>query len=132
VPARAGEHEAQSTHGEDVQDLVRRVQQGAAERSREAAAAAPRRAPSTVDLPPGSTAKRRRVRRSAQHVTVKSVSSPERRVRRWVVAAMVGAAATAILLDLLWFPNGTRDGPPRTRQPPAANAFTIDTNGQVG
>ncbi len=92
MQARAGEHEAQSTHGEDVQDLVRRVQQGAAARSHEAAAAVPRRAPSTVDLPPDGTTKRRRVRRWAQDVTVTSVSWPERRVRRWVVAAIVGAS----------------------------------------
>ena len=100
VQVRADEQEAQSAHGEDVQDLVRRVQQGAAERSREAATAAPRRAPSTVDLPPSGAGRRRRIRRAAQDVTVTSVRWPERRLRRRVAAVIVVPAATAILLHL--------------------------------
>jgi hypothetical protein len=102
-------------------NLVRRVQQGAAERSRETATAAPRRAPSTADLPPGGTTERRRVRQPAQHVTVTSVSWPERRVRQWVVAAIaggaiVGAAATAILLDLAASSSGTARRPAARRR----------------
>lgn len=132
VPARAGEHEAELTHGEDVQDLVRRVQQDAAERSREAAAAAPRRAPSTVDLPPSGGGRRRRIHRSAQDVTATSISWPERRVRRWVVAAIVGAAATAILLDLALHELGGGTTPTPVRLSTSGAALSTAQHNQLG
>jgi hypothetical protein len=113
-----GGHDTRSGGAENVQDLVRRVQQSTAAAAREAASAAPRRAPSTVDLPPAA-AMRRLTRRAPKHETL----SVERHAHRWILAT---AAAAAVLLLVALNGLGGRTAPTRAGISASTAALTTE------
>jgi hypothetical protein len=101
VPTR--EHDAEGDHGETVQDLVRRVQKHTAAAMQEASSIAPRRAPSTVDLPidaAGTKRKHRPLRQKVRTRRPSAVAGPRPRVPRWAVTVPVAAAGIALLVVL--------------------------------
>jgi hypothetical protein len=101
VPAR--EHDAEGGHGESVQDLVRRVREHTATAMQEASSIAPRRAPSTVDLPidaAGAKRRQRPLRTTIDSRWARAVEGPKPRIPRWAVTPPVAAAGLALLLVL--------------------------------
>jgi hypothetical protein len=97
----ARQRDPETSYGEAVHELVRRVQQHTAASMRDASADAPRRAPSTADLPPDAAVPRRRIRQARNDVSDEPASSParsSRTIHRWVVGATTAAAGIALLL----------------------------------
>ena len=81
---------------------MRRVQQGTAARLGEGSATAPRRAVSTVDLPPAAALRRRtpRLLTRVRGYRTRSITAPKWSVRRWAATITAAGAGVAILLTV--------------------------------